>query len=95
MQSGEVDVLLNDYSEDAILTTFEGVITGRPALRRYFEDYLGKYSAVEIVSTDKFIEALDGFYVESTVREDHKVTHVYNGFVVRDGKITHQFASVK
>lgn len=95
VQSGDVEAVVGDYSDDAILTTFEGVITGRDALRGYYQEYLSGHGGVEIVSTDKFIEQLNGFYVETTVRNAGGVTHVYNAYVVVDGKITHQFASVK
>lgn len=95
IQSLDVDAVIDDYSDDAVLMTFEGMVTGRDALRRYYQDYLSARSDVEIVSTDKFIEALDGFYVEATVRSAGSVIHIYNAFVVRDGKITHQVASVK
>jgi carbon-monoxide dehydrogenase small subunit len=95
VQSGDVDAVVNGYSEDAILTTFEGVITGRDALRRYYQQYLRSHGDVEILATDKFIEALNGFYVEATVRNAGEVAHIYNSFVVRDGKISHQFAGVK
>jgi carbon-monoxide dehydrogenase small subunit len=95
VQARDVDAVVVDYSDDAVLTTFEGVITGRDALRRYYQTYLSAHGEVEVLSTDQFVEALDGFYVEATVRNAGEVAHVYNAFVVRDGKITHQFASVK
>ena len=95
MQSGDVGAWADFFSDDAILTTFEGVYSGREALKSYFEGYLGQHRNVEVLATDKFIEAPNAFYVEATVRVDGKVTHIYNGFVVQSGKITHQFASVK
>jgi carbon-monoxide dehydrogenase small subunit len=95
VQAGDLDALLAEYSQDAILTTFEGVISGQEALKRYFQDYLPAHRDEVVLSTDKFIEALNGFYIEATLRSDGKITHIYNAFVVNDGKITHQFASVK
>ena len=95
IQAGDADTVIDDYSADAILTTFEGVISGREALRHYFVEYLSAHGDIEILSTDQAIEADDAFYVEATVRSGGSVLHVYNAFVVRDGKITHQFASLK
>ncbi len=95
MQSGDIDAWAEFYSDDIILTTFEGVISGKEALKGYFADYLNQRRSIEILSTDRFIEAPNAFYVEATVRVDGKVTHIYNEFVVQSGKITHQFASVK
>jgi carbon-monoxide dehydrogenase small subunit len=93
--AGDVDAWADFYSDDIVLTTFEGVITGKEALRQYLADYLAQPRTIEIVSTDRFIEADSAFYVEATVRVDGKVTHIYNEFVVQSGKITRQFASVK
>lgn len=96
LQSGDPDQLVEgQYSDGAVLTTFEGVFAGHDALKAYFRDYFNTHGNVEILSTDKFIESGDAFYLESTVRSHHGVTHVYNSFVVQDGKITHQFAGVK
>jgi aerobic carbon-monoxide dehydrogenase small subunit len=95
MQSGDLDGLVQHYSDGAVLTTFEGVFTGRDALRSYYQNYLNAQGGVQILSTEKFIELNNAFYIEATVRSGHGVTHVYNSFVVQDGKITHQFAGVK
>ena len=84
-----------DYADDAVLTTFDGVITGRDGLVAWYRDYFAHHARIDLLSTDRFVEAADAFYVESTVRVDGAPAHVYNSFVVRDGLISHQFAGVK
>ena len=93
--SGNLDAVLGGYAEDAVLTTFDGVVSGREALRRYYADYLPAHSGVDIRSTDRFVEAQDAFYVESTVLDGGRLLHVYNAFVVEGELIWRQFASVK
>jgi hypothetical protein len=96
MQAGNVDALVEDhYSDDAVLTTFEGVFTGRDALKAYFRDYLAAHPDLNIAATERFVEFGDSVYTESAVRSAHGVIHAYNAFVVQDGKITHHFAGVK
>lgn len=93
--SREPGTVAEDYSEDAVLTTFDGVISGRDRIVDWYRDYFARHAQVDLLSTDRFVEAADAFYVESTVRVEGAMTHVYNSFVVRDGLITHQFAGVK
>jgi ketosteroid isomerase-like protein len=95
IQAADLDSILNDYAEDAVLTTFQGVISGREALARYYRHYLAGYPRLGGISTDTLVEALDSLYVEAVVRASGEEIHVYNAFVIRDGKITHQFAGVK
>jgi carbon-monoxide dehydrogenase small subunit len=89
------DAVGEDYTADAVLTTFEGVHAGRAAIVAFYRDYFGRHFEVEIMSTDRFVEMDDAFYVEATVRSGGTTNHVYNSFVIRDGQIDRQFAGVK
>lgn len=96
MEMGDIDALVEaHYSEDAVLTTFEGIFTGRDALKAYFRDYLTANAGLKIAATERFVEFGDAIYTETVVRTDHGIVHAYNSFVLQDGKITHQFAGVK
>ncbi|NUQ04283.1 MAG: nuclear transport factor 2 family protein [Anaerolineae bacterium] len=96
MLAGDVDALVDaHYSADAVLTTFEGVISGRDALKTYFRDYLSVHTDLVIAATERFVEFGDSIYTETVVRSARGVTHAYNAFVVQDGRVTHQFAGVK
>ncbi len=93
--SRDAVVVGEGYAADAVLTTFDGVVVGRPDIVGFYRDYFERHPHVDLASTDRFIEADDAFYVETTVRVDGALTHVYNSYVVRDGLIAHQFAGVK
>ena len=93
--AGDLQAILDDYAEDAVLTTFQGVIKGREALALYYRDYLNRHGNVEVLSTDTFVEALDALYIEATMRAGGEPVGVYNAFVVSGGKIAHQIAGVK
>jgi ketosteroid isomerase-like protein len=92
---GDLQAILDDYADDAILTTFQGVISGRAALARYYGDYLNRHANVEVLSTDAFVEALDALYIEATVRTEGEQIRVYNAYVMSGGKIAHQLAGLK
>ncbi|MDZ4768603.1 MAG: nuclear transport factor 2 family protein [Chloroflexota bacterium] len=94
LNGSDLTALVERYSPDAVLTTFEGIVTGHEAIRSYFED--GRMGAENaIIATEKFIEFGDSIYTESSVRTPHGLAHTYHAFVVQDGLITHQFAGVK
>ena len=81
------------YHPDAVLTTFEGIHTGQAALEAYFAQIMNQ--PIERAATERFVELTDSFYVESLMRTPTGTQHTYNSFVVRDGRISHQFAGVK
>lgn len=96
LKARDVDALMdNNYAEHVILTTFGGVYTGREAVRQYYRDRVQALGDVDFLSTDKFVESDGAFYFEATVRSAEGVRKVYNGCVVRDGRITHHFEGVK
>lgn len=96
MAQGDAEALVADhFHDDAVLTTFEGIHEGRDALVAFFRRYLADHGDLSIVATERFVERGDAFYTESLLRSPAGSRHAYNAYVVRDGKITHQFAGVK
>lgn len=96
LAAGDAAALVDGfYHHDAVLTTFEGIHTGKDALIAYFEAYLAANPDLTLAATERFIELGDSFYIESLMKLPAGMRHTYNGFVVRDGKITHHFAGVK
>jgi aerobic carbon-monoxide dehydrogenase small subunit len=96
MARGDADALVaGHFHEDAVLTTFEGIHAGRDALVAFFRGYLAAHPDHEVVATERFVERGDAFYTETLLRSPGGALHAYNAYVVRDGKITHQFAGVK
>ncbi len=85
------------FHEEAVLTTFEGIHTGRAELVAFFRGYLAQHDGLGILATERFVERGDAFYTETLLPATTNVgaRHAYNGYVVRDGKITHQFTGVK
>ena len=68
VSGGDPAAVGDDYTEDAVLTTFDGVHVGRAGIIAFYRDYFERSARVEILSTDRFVETDDAFYVESTVR---------------------------
>jgi len=96
ISAGDAEKLVEGwYHEDAILTTFDGIHSGREALLAYFRSYLPQHAGMQILSTEHFLERSDACYSETRLAIDTGEICAYNGYVVRAGKITHQFAGVK
>lgn len=96
MAQGDAEALVaGHFHDDAVLTTFEGIHAGRDALIAFFRRYLADDGDLSLVATERFVERGDAFYTESLLRSPAGALHAYNAYVVRDGKITHQFAGVK
>jgi aerobic carbon-monoxide dehydrogenase small subunit len=96
MAQGDPEALVDaHFHPDAVVTTFEGIHSGRDALIAYFRAYLASHRDLRLVATERFVEHGDSLYTETLVRTPDGARHAYNAYVVRDGKITHQFAGVK
>lgn len=92
-----VDELIdNHYSEDAEIIGFDFNYRGRDALKAHFHRYLEMLGGIQVKSTDKFTETADALFFEATVITGaFGEAHVYDAFVLRDGKATHHFTGVK
>jgi ketosteroid isomerase-like protein len=91
----DVDGLVEtNYAPDAELITFQTVVSGREALRRYFRDYIDMLGDIVVESTDEFAETDDAIFFEATVSSKLGRARVYDAWTIRNGQITHHFAGV-
>ncbi len=91
LKNKDLDGLMGQYHEDAVLIGFDFQITGRVALRAHFENYFKKLGFIDVVSTDKFTETSDSIFFEATVKTQLGTVRVYDVFMLKEGKTTHQF----
>lgn len=92
----DVDGLIdNNYNEDAVLVSFDGIVKGGEALKEHFRGYLEYLGSITVDSTDKFTETEDSIFFEATVTTKLGQVHVYDAMVFRDGKISYHFTGVK
>jgi hypothetical protein len=91
LENGNLDGLMAQYHEDAVLVSFDNIIRGNVNIRRHLEKYLANLGSFKLKSTDKFIETDDSIMFEATIVTDHAEAKVYDVFVLDNGKATHQF----
>jgi hypothetical protein len=94
LESGDIDGLMSQYHDDAILIGFDLTVRGAAALRTHMEGYLAHLGSLRLVSTDKFTGTEDSIFFEATVDTDLGRARVYDVFMLRDGRATHQFTGV-
>ena len=93
--AGDVEGLIdNQYTDDALLVSFDNQIRGNAALKEYFKGYLEMLGKLEVVSTDKFVETEDAIFFEATVNTNFGQAVVFDAWVIRDGKIAYHFTGV-
>jgi hypothetical protein len=91
-----VDALIDDhYTEDALLMSGDLAIRGRDALKEHFRAYLQMLGTLKIDSLDKFNETSDSIYFEATVTTELGQVRMFDGWVLREGKIAYHFTGVK
>lgn len=95
LEAGDVDGLIErQYHDDATLIGFDFVVSGRDALHSHFESYLASLGRLNLKSTDKFVETPDSIFFEATILTDRAEAHVYDVFMLREGRATHHFTGV-
>jgi SnoaL-like domain len=85
--AGDLDALLDDYTEDAMVITPQGTARGRPAIREAFTGMLGQ---IPDATFDMYtqIYADDVLLAEwSAVGSKARITDGVDTFVFRDGLI--------
>jgi hypothetical protein len=92
IETGDLDGLLAQYDEDAVLVRFDRVITGRDGLREFFAGYLAAEPSVR--SVDAYAETDDVVSYQATLETAGGEVRGYGVFVLRDGKIWRQVAGV-
>lgn len=94
LEAHDIDGLMEQYDDDAVLIGFDFAIKGRQALRDHFVAYLARLGSLKVVSTDRFMETEDSIFFEATVHTSLAEAKVYDVFMLRNGKATHQFTGV-
>ena len=94
LEASDVDGLMAQYHPDAVLIGFEAVVRGQQALRDHFVRYLDRLGALQIgvhrpLCRDRRLD-----FLRSDGRDEPGQARVYDVFLLRDGKVTHQFTGV-
>jgi hypothetical protein len=90
IEAADLDGLLEQYDEDAVLVRFDRVIAGRDGLREFFAGYLAARPRVR--SVDAYAETDDVVSYQATLETGGGEVRGYGVFVLRDGKIWRQAA---
>lgn len=94
LESDDLDGLMTQYADSAVLVSFDATIEGKEALRPYMRRYLDRLGKLQLVSTDRFTETPDSIFFEATIRSQLGEAKVYDVFILREGKATHHFTGV-
>lgn len=91
--SGDLDAVLDDYTEESLLMTPDGALKGRAAIRAAFEGFLAgpfKPGTYQFFADARTIEGEVAQIVWHANCADLDIVHGVDTFVVRDGKIAVQ-----
>jgi len=92
----DVDRLVDEnYLDDAVLTSANFTVRGKPALKAHFHNFLKWVTIKEVKSTDLFVETDNTVLFEATIESNFGTEKVYDAFVLRDGKVAYHFTGVK
>lgn len=94
LEAQDIEGLMAQYHEDAILVGFDTTVHGREAIGAHLREYLKGLGELKLLSTDKFTETDDAIFFEATVQTRYAEAKVYDVFILRDGKATHQFTGL-
>ena len=94
LEANDLDGLMTQYHDDAALVGVDFVVTGKEAIHRHMEGYLARLGALRLKETLEFAATADAILFEAVVQSDLGEATVYDAFVLRDGKATHQFTGV-
>ena len=94
LEAQDIDALVGQYHEDAVMIGFDFTVRGHQAIREHLTGYLTRLGSLKLVSTDRFAETADSIFFEATVHTPLAEARVYDVFVLRDGRATHQWTGV-
>lgn len=94
LETGDVDGLMAQYHDDAVMIGFDFVVHGREAIREHMRSYLKQTGQLKLKSTDRFAETEDSIFFEATIGTATAEAKVYDVFMLRNGRATHQFTGV-
>lgn len=91
--AGDIEGVLADYADDAVMFTPEGPIRGKEELRTAFEGFIaefGQEGTTFELTTEEYVG--EHGYINWTAETPGNIYHYgVDGFTVRDGKIVVQF----
>ena len=67
LEAGDVDGLMTQYHDDAVVVGFGFTVHGREAIHEHMRSYLQQLGAIKLKSTDKFTETEDSIFFEATI----------------------------
>lgn len=93
----DVDGLLaSDYTDDAVVISYDFAIKGKENLKGLFTQYLEMIGDFTVRTTEHFRETEDSILIEATMDTERAGERkVWDVFMMRDGKITHHFTGVR
>lgn len=94
LEAQDIDALVAQYHEDAVMVGFDFTARGHEAIREHLTGYLAKLGSLKLVSTDRFAETEDSIFFEATVHTPLAEAKVYDVFLLRGGRATHQWTGV-
>ena len=95
LETQDIDELVNQYHEDAYVIGLDFVAHGHEAIRNRLSHFLESVGGLSLKSTDSFSETENAVFFAATIQTRDAEIKVSDGFVLRDGKATHQFTSRK
>jgi ketosteroid isomerase-like protein len=91
-ETRDLEGIRSHYAEDAAMVTFDTQVFGRDAIVDYFAGFLDRTPGLKLKSTDKLVETEDTLFYEATITFDAGEAHVYDAFVLRDGRAVRHFS---
>ncbi|NWK98296.1 hypothetical protein DM806_22035 [Sphingobium lactosutens] len=97
-QKGDVDALLADYAEDAVMMTRDtGVVTGKPQIRALFDHVFAEIFRPEDTRLEVTAELVSGNHALvhwKAATTTFRTIGAFDAFTISDGKIVAQFAGM-
>lgn len=90
--AGDVDGILSDYAEDAVVINENGVMKGHDEIRPLFDAFVEEFGkpGMSFEMVDQKVEGEVAFIVWKAETADRTYDYATDTFVVRDGKIAYQ-----
>ncbi|MEU3776744.1 nuclear transport factor 2 family protein [Streptomyces sp. NPDC032472] len=86
----DIEAVMKNYTDDAVLLRFEGASVGIDAVRETFTGYLSvKPTLVEL---QEYVETEDTIFYRAIMNLNGEPEHAFGTLVVRDGRIWRQTA---
>ncbi|AMK19881.1 MULTISPECIES: nuclear transport factor 2 family protein [Sphingobium] len=97
-QKGDVDALLADYADDAVMMTRDtGVVAGKPQIRALFEHVFAEIFRPDDTRLQVTAELISGNHALvhwDATTSAFRTSGAFDAFTISDGKIVAQFAGM-